>query len=225
MLINIRSSHTGGTFVRVKAHAREDLSSPASYQRRPIMTLISKLLHRKSTEQIAPPHAQPDLPATSDAPPDTAAPHSEIDAAVATVKGFAHHPAGHITNPPVLMTHPPQQAAAPIPVGVAAGPPRNMNPSEMQNAGMLAGFVAADVTGSSAGAGMVDGLVAGNIVGRRVNQMHKHAYWRAQALNYREGPRAGDPWLAVAPPAGRNRSRSREDRRRERWERRAERRS
>jgi hypothetical protein len=110
---------------------------------------------------------------------------------------------------------------------VVISPPPKNNLSQHQNAGMLAGGVIGEVTEHNAGAGMVDGLVAGNIISQKANQIKKQAYWKEQAQNYKAGePAAGVGDERVSTPAqGRDRKRSegRDERRKARWDRRAER--
>jgi len=82
--------------------------------------------------------------------------------------------------------------------------------------------------GGSVGGDMIAGQVLGGMVGQRIAQAEKHAYWREQALEYREQLAAGAPPLSQLPQDGEKPSwwsrQGREQRRLKRWERRAARR-
>ncbi|VUC26656.1 unnamed protein product [Clonostachys rosea] len=68
--------------------------------------------------------------------------------------------------------------------------------SQMQNAGMTAGAVVGAMGEGSMVGDMMTGGVVGGIVGQRVAQAQNHAFYRDQAMQYREGRAAG----TIPPP-------------------------
>jgi hypothetical protein len=98
----------------------------------------------------------------------------------------------------------------------------------MQNAGMAVGAMTGVMGGGSVGEGVIMGEVVGGMVGQRLAQAQNHAFYRDQAMQYREGRAAG----TIPPPEelyqGDKASwwsrEGRAQRRAERWERRAKRR-
>lgn len=129
---------------------------------------------------------------------------------------------------------PPPQAAngyagAPLPQNAVHAFPQYQ--SQMQNAGTAVGGMVGVMGGGAAGSvggDMLMGGVVGGMVGQRLAQAENHAFWRDQALQYREGRAAG----VIPPPEvtadGKKASwwsrEGRAQRRAERWERRAKRR-
>jgi hypothetical protein len=98
----------------------------------------------------------------------------------------------------------------------------------MQNAGMAVGATASAIGGSSIGDGVVLGAVGGGFVGQRIAQAQNHAFYRDQAMQYREGRAAGTIPSPEELYQGKKASwwskEGRAQRRAERWERRAKRR-
>lgn len=117
-------------------------------------------------------------------------------------------------------------ASAPLPQNVTRPYPQYQ--SQMQNTGMAVGGIVGAVGPGSVGGDMVTGGVVGGIVGQRVAQAENHAFYRDQAMQYREGRAA----RTIPPPEelyeGEKASwwskEGRAQRRAERWERRAKRR-
>ncbi|CAG9978711.1 unnamed protein product [Clonostachys byssicola] len=120
----------------------------------------------------------------------------------------------------------PSQAKASLPQDVTRPYPQYQ--SQMQNAGMTAGALVGSIDEGYMVGDMVTGGVEGGIVGQRVAQAQNHAFYRDQAMQYREGRAAG----TIPPPEevyGDSSKSSwwskegRAQRRAERWERRAKR--
>ena len=82
---------------------------------------------------------------------------------------------------------------------------------------MLTSVVGAGAMGSD----MLVGQVAGTMVGQRIDQAQSHAYWRQRQVEYL----AGNEDAAKNPGVPQTeREKSREERRKKRWDRRAARR-
>ena len=125
---------------------------------------------------------------------------------------------------------PPPGSTASLPQNAQHAHPQYQ--SQLQNTGMAAGAMAGVLGNGSVGGDMVLGGAVGGIVGQRLAQAENHAFWRDQAMQYREGRADG----TIPPPEdtkakGEDKSSSswfskegRAQRRAERWERRAKRR-
>lgn len=120
----------------------------------------------------------------------------------------------------------PNPSPAPPPHAVHSYP---QHQSQMQNTGMVAGAAIGMIGGGDGN--MVDGMIAGSVVGgmvgQRLAQAENHAYWRGQAMAYREQLAAGQQPPASDGPMKQSSwwsREGREQRRMARWERRAKRR-
>ncbi|KAJ6442668.1 S-adenosyl-L-methionine-dependent methyltransferase [Purpureocillium lavendulum] len=129
---------------------------------------------------------------------------------------------------PPAAAPPMSAAAAPLPQNATRPFPQYQ--SQFQNTGMAAGAMVGAMSGGqgSVGGDIVMGGVVGGMVGQRVAQAQNHAYWRDQAMQYREGRAAG----TIPPPSELYEDQKaswwsregRAQRRAARWERRAKRR-
>ena len=97
------------------------------------------------------------------------------------------------------------------------------------NIGMEAGMVAAvgDGGGGNFAGDMLEGQMMGNFVGQQIGQAQKHAYYREQAMEFRQqraasNTKPGDPSNVLVVDDGTREGR-RAARRAQRWERRADR--
>lgn len=133
---------------------------------------------------------------------------------------------GFASNNPYSTPPPPAGPAVPLPQDVTRPYPQTQ--SQMQNAGMMAGTLAGVMGQGSVGGDMLLGGVVGGMVGQRVAQAQNHAFYREQAMLYREGRAAG----TIPPPEELYKDQKkaswwsregRAQRRAERWERRAKR--
>jgi len=151
---------------------------------------------------------------------------------VAPTPPEGYHPAPAPVPPPAsapaAATAAAPPAAAPLPQNATRPYPQYQ--SQFQNAGMATGAMVG-VMGAgqgSVGNDMLIGGVVGGMVGQRIAQAENHAYWRDQAMQYREGRAAGtipppNQEYADSKPSWWSRE-ARAQRRAERWERRAKRR-
>lgn len=144
----------------------------------------------------------------------------EIDSATKEVQANAHSSSAAPGAAPTMAP------GAPLPQNVTRPHPQYQ--SQMQNTGMAVGAVTGAIGPGSVGGDMITGGVIGGVVGQRLAQAENHAFYKDQAMQYREGRAAG----TIPPPEelyeGDKSSwwskEGRAQRRAERWERRAKRR-
>ncbi|KAK7217193.1 hypothetical protein V2G26_005196 [Clonostachys chloroleuca] len=168
------------------------------------MTLLDKVLHSHSPANSQPAHG----------------PNS-----TSTEKNREESPASSLSAPTSSQrVSAPSQAKPSLPQDVTRPYPQYQ--SQMQNAGMTAGAVVGSMGEGSIVGDMVTGGVVGGLVGQRVAQAQNRAFYRDQAMQYREGRAAGTipPPEEVYGDASKSSWWSKEgraQRRAERWERRA----
>uniref|UniRef100_A0A8H7K9E7 Glycine zipper 2TM domain-containing protein n=1 Tax=Bionectria ochroleuca TaxID=29856 RepID=A0A8H7K9E7_BIOOC len=170
------------------------------------MALLDKVLHSHSQASSEPAHG----------------PNS-----TSTEKSREESPAYSLSAPTSSQgVSAPDQAKASLPQDVTRPYPQYQ--SSMQNAGINAGAVVGSMGEGFMVGDMVTGGVVGGLVGQRIGQAQNHAFYRDQAMQYREGRAAG----TIPPPEeiyvdGSKSSwwstQGRAQRRAERWERRAKR--